>query len=91
MSDHHEIGDEIVEALKARIQRRIHERVEAGTQGMTADSLLQAAIRDEATELTQQETLCRERGENAAADAFQMVRAELLGSLAGQMSIPVRA
>ena len=91
MSAQSEIGEDIVEALKARIQRRVHARVQAGAGGMTADGLVQAAIQAEATELTKQEKLCRDRGDKAAADAFKMVRAELLGSLAGQLSIPVRA
>lgn len=73
-----ELGEQIVRALERKLEARFRRRARSAGNTAEAGHLLGELSQLEAEELLAQENKYREMGNEAAAQAFSMVRRELL-------------
>jgi len=75
-----ELGFQIIEALEKKIETRFHRQSRA-EQGTEPSLVLSALVKLEEQELLAQENAYRSNGNEDTANAFMMVRTELLHSV----------
>ncbi len=73
-----ELGIQIVEALEKKIETRFHRQTRTADQGAEPGLVLSALVKLEEQELMAQENAHRSSGNEETANAFMMVRTELL-------------
>ena len=73
-----ELGIKLVEALEKKIETRFHRQTRNADQGSAPGLVLSNLVKLEEEELMAQENSYRAHGHEEAANAFMMVRTELL-------------
>ena len=76
-----ELGFQIVEALEKKIETRFHRQTRTAAPGSEPGLVLSALVKLEEQELLAQENAYRGNGNDDTANAFMMVRTELLHSV----------
>ena len=80
-----ELGIQLVEALEKKIETRFHRQTRDVTQETEPGLVLSALVKLEEQELLAQENAHRSNGNEDTANAFMMVRTELLHSVVREL------
>jgi hypothetical protein len=80
-----ELGIQLVEALEKKIETRFHRQTRNVEQGGEPGLVLTALVKLEEQELIAQENAYRANGHEETANAFMMVRTELLHSVVREL------
>ena len=73
-----ELGIQILEALEQKLETRFHRQARTSAPGIEPGLVLSALVKLEEEELYVQENAYRSNGNEETANAFMMVRTELL-------------
>ncbi len=79
-----ELGIQIIEALEKKIETRFHRQTRT-SEGTEPGLVLSALVKLEEQELMAQENAHRSNGSEDTANAFMMVRTELLHSVVREL------
>jgi hypothetical protein len=80
-----ELGIQLVEALEKKIETRFHRQTRNESQASEPGLVLSALVKLEEQELLAQENAYRNNGNEETANAFMMVRTELLHSVVREL------